>query len=60
MGKGGEQSIDAPISKQYKLSAFADDSLRKWAKAYGIKEADTGKRENLLELLVSYIFIGFI
>lgn len=52
MGKGGEQSVGAvQISKKYKLANLGDDSLRKWAKAYGVKEADTGKRETLLELL---------
>ena len=56
MGKGGEQSIDAAqTSKKYKLSNLGDDSLRKWAKAYGIKDSDKGKRELLLELLVSWV-----
>ena len=56
MGKGGEQSVESKASKSFKLSKLGDDSLRKWANVYGIKEADTGKREVLLELLVRFKF----
>ncbi len=51
MGKGGESNINVP--NQHKLSTLSDDALRSWAKAYGLKEAETGKREQLLELLVN-------
>ncbi len=49
MGKGGELA-NKPLN--FKLSNLTDESLRKWAKAYGIKAAETGKREFLLEILV--------
>lgn len=52
MGKGGEQSAESKASKNFKLSKLGDDSLRKWATMYGIKEAETGKRDVLLDLLV--------
>lgn len=51
MGKGGES--DVSTKKQFKLSALSDDSLQKWASAYGLKVADNRNRDSLLEVLVS-------
>ena len=53
MGKGGESFVTDGAKRSYKLSNLDDDALRKWAKAYGLKEADAGKRDQLLELLVN-------
>jgi len=52
MGKGGEQSVSAgnKNKKSLKLDHLETEVLRKWAKAYGLK--DDKDRKVLLEELV--------
>lgn len=52
MGKGGQSDVKVPDSKKYKLQHFADEELRKWAKAYAL--SDDGDRETLLKSLVRH------
>ena len=56
MGKGGEQSVSASNKnkKPLKLDHLETEVLRKWAKAYGLK--DDKDRKVLLEELVRYLF----
>jgi hypothetical protein len=53
MGKGGEQSVSKGVvggKKALKLEHLETEVLRKWAKAYGLKEDKD--RKVLLEELV--------
>lgn len=52
MGKGGEQSVSTGNKKPLKLDHLETEVLRKWAKAYGLKEDKD--RKVLLEELVRY------
>lgn len=49
MGKGGEQSVSAGSKKPLKLDHLETEVLRKWAKAYGLKE-DKDRKVLLEEL----------
>jgi hypothetical protein len=50
-GSGGEKEVR---SKSSKMEGLSDSELRKWSLQYGYK--DSGKREELLEQLVSFVY----
>lgn len=61
MGKGGEKVAEKDttksltkwaLSKKAKIQKLSDEELRKWAKAYGVKDIKD-EREELLTALVS-------
>jgi hypothetical protein len=53
MGKGGQSNVTASkkAGRKFKLDNMPTEELRKWAKAYGLKNPE-GDREALLADLV--------